>query len=279
MPKYLQKNIDSNVFKALLALKKDPDRVILSADKGNCVVVMDKHDYREKALSLLHNRNTYSILKSDPTGKTQRGLNAKLLLLKKSNIISKATYEKLYSSDGLSPRFYGLPKIHKLEIPLRPIVSFVNSPTYGVSSFLVKILSPVVGNTENTVKNSCHFAEFVRGKTRKADQVLVSFDVVSLFTNIPVDLAIKVATKRLRQNIIDLLSFCLNTTYFVFEGCYYQQPGFWNSDGTIMTAIYFNDSSWLQFTKTRKGILQKSLTVSTWLNTLYFYDIARTRLC
>jgi hypothetical protein len=85
------KNIDSNVFKALLALRKDPDRVILSADKGNCVVVMDKHDYREKALSLLNDRNTYSILKSDPTGKTQRGLNAKLLLLKKSNIIGKAT--------------------------------------------------------------------------------------------------------------------------------------------------------------------------------------------
>jgi hypothetical protein len=134
-PKYLQKNIDSNVFKALRALKKDPDRVILSADKGNCVVVMDKHDYREKALSLLNNRNTYSILKSDPTGKTQRGLNAKLLLLKKSNIISKATYEKLYSSDGLSPRFYGLPKIHKPEIPLRPVVSFVNSPTYEFQVF------------------------------------------------------------------------------------------------------------------------------------------------
>ena len=164
-------------------------------------------------------------------------LNAKLLLLKKFNIISKATYEKLYSSDGLSPRFYGLPKIHKSEIPLRPIVSFVNSPTYGFSSFLANILSPVVGNTENTVKNSCHFAEFVRGKTLKADQVqLVSFDVVSLFTNIPVDLAIKVAAKRLRQDatllqrtslpvedVIDLLSFCLNTTYFVFEGCYYQQ--------------------------------------------------------
>ena len=34
------KNIDSNVFKALLAIKKDPDRVILSADKGNYVVVI-----------------------------------------------------------------------------------------------------------------------------------------------------------------------------------------------------------------------------------------------
>ena len=95
------KNIDSNVFKALLALKKDPDRVILSADKGNCVVVyMDKHDYREKALSLLHNRNTYSILKSDPTGKTQRGLNAKLLLLKKSNIISKAISAFLWFTEN-----------------------------------------------------------------------------------------------------------------------------------------------------------------------------------
>ncbi len=246
------KNMDSNVFKALLALRKDPERIILSADKGNCVVVMDKIEYREKALSLLSDKNTYTVLKSDPTGKTQRDLNAKLLLLKKSNIISETTYKMLYSSDGLSPRFYGLPKIHKPEIPLRPIVSFVNSPTYGVSSFLAKILSPVVGNTENTVKNSYHFAEFIRGKTLNADEVLVSFDVVSLFTRIPVDLAIKVARKRLRQDvtlsqrtsmpiedIIDLLSFCLNTTYFVFDGIYYQQV-FGTAMGSPVSAVIAN---------------------------------------
>jgi hypothetical protein len=172
---------------------------------------MDKHDCREKALSLLNDRNTYSILQLNLIGKTRSVLNAKLLLLKKSNIISKATYEKLYSSDGLRPRFYGLPKIHKLEIPLGPIVCFVNSPTHGVSSFLAKILSPVVGNTGNTVKNSCHFAEYLRGKTLKADQMLVSFDVVSLFRNILVDLAIKVVTKRLRQDatFLQRKSLCL----------------------------------------------------------------------
>jgi hypothetical protein len=101
--------------KLYLLLKKIRTGFFFSADKGNCVVVMDKHDYREKALSLLNNRNTYSILKSDPTGNTQRGLNAKLLLLKKSNIISKATYEKLYSSDGLSPRFYDLKTGNSIE--------------------------------------------------------------------------------------------------------------------------------------------------------------------
>ena len=65
---------------------------------------------------------------------------------------------------------------------------------------------------------------------------LVSFDVFSLFTKIPVDLAIKVAEKRLKEDaslgqrtslpvedLIDLLSFCFNTTQFTYNGTYYQQ--------------------------------------------------------
>ena len=53
------KNIINNVFKALISLKNAPDRLVLSADKGNWIVVMDKHQYRENALSLLNDRNTY----------------------------------------------------------------------------------------------------------------------------------------------------------------------------------------------------------------------------
>ena len=49
----------------------------------------------------------------------------------------------LYSSDSLYPRFYGLPKIPKPGIPLRPIVSFVNSPTSAISGYPARILSPV----------------------------------------------------------------------------------------------------------------------------------------
>ncbi|CAH3118358.1 unnamed protein product, partial [Pocillopora meandrina] len=71
------------------------------------------------------------------------------------------------------------------------IVSFVNSPTYAISGYLTRILSPVVGNTDYTVKNSFEFADFRRDKTLNACEELVSFDVVSLFTKIPVDLAVK----------------------------------------------------------------------------------------
>ena len=168
-----------------------------------------------------------------------------LLDLKKAGIINEDLYRMLYSSDGLSPRFYGLEKIHKTGIPLRPIVSFVNSPTYDVSSYLAKIFSPVVANTGN-------FADFLRGKTLDAEDKLVSFDVVSLFIKIPVDLAIEVAKKGLRNELflqkktslpvhflIDLLSFCLNKTFFVYDGTYYQQV-FGTAIGSPASAVIAN---------------------------------------
>ena len=176
------KNIQKDVFNALIALKKDPDRLVLSADKGNCVVVMDKQQYHYKALSLLNDKSTYAVLNSDPTSKTQRKLDKMLLDLKKADKISDSTYKMLYSSDGVCSRIYGLPKIHKPGIPLRPIVSFVNSATYAISGYLARILSPVVGNTDYTVKNSCEFADFIRDKTLNAREELVSIDVVSFFT-------------------------------------------------------------------------------------------------
>ena len=73
----------------------------------------------------------------------------------------------------------------------------------------------MVGNTVNTVKNSLEFADFIRGKTLDAEDELVSFDVVSLFTKIPVDLAIEVAKKRLREGV-SLLACGLSYRSLVF---------------------------------------------------------------
>ena len=113
-------------------------------------------------------------------------------------------------------------------------------------------MSPVVGNTDYTVKNSCEFADFIRDKTLNACEELVSFDVVSLFTKIPVDLAVKVAEERLREDaslgqrtslpvedIIHLLSFCLKTTQFAYNGTYYQQV-FGTAMGSPVSAVIAN---------------------------------------
>ena len=53
-------------------------------------------------------------------------MNDLLLSLKKSGSIPSPLYYRMRNSAKKTPLFYGLPKIHKPEIPLRPIVSFVN---------------------------------------------------------------------------------------------------------------------------------------------------------
>ena len=97
------RNIDSNIFKALIALRKDPDRVVLLAGKGNCIVVMDKRQYREKVLSMLNDKQTYTTLKSDPTGRTERDLNQRLLLFKKSSKISELGFYLLLLVTRITP--------------------------------------------------------------------------------------------------------------------------------------------------------------------------------
>ena len=54
-------------------------------------------------------------------------------------------------------KFYGLPKIHKPDVPLRPSVASQGSPTYNLAKYLAEILKPLVGKSEHHVVNSKEF--------------------------------------------------------------------------------------------------------------------------
>ncbi|GJQ86052.1 hypothetical protein Trydic_g10622 [Trypoxylus dichotomus] len=69
-------------------------------------------------------------------------------------------------SEALPPRLYGLQKIHKPDGPLRPII--------------------YIGNTTSHVKDSAHFIDKTKTHTLKQTDLLVSFDVVLLFTMAPI---------------------------------------------------------------------------------------------
>ena len=58
-----------------------------------------------------------------PTSRYKNKLMNILKTIKTKRGISEALYRKLYPTGAGSPKFYGIPKIHKKEIPLRPIVS------------------------------------------------------------------------------------------------------------------------------------------------------------
>ena len=115
-------NITRDEQRALRELKKDDTRVILTADKGVCLLVLDKDEYIRKAEELLKEK-TYKIIPTDPTNRQKNRLIQILKKIKEEGGMSETTYKKIYPTGAGIPKFYGLPKIHKVGVRLRPIVS------------------------------------------------------------------------------------------------------------------------------------------------------------
>ena len=167
---------------------------------------------------------------------TEQNLNKFIWRLRLENKIDFLTYKELRSSESITPKFYGLPKIHKIGIPFRPIVSFTGSPTYNLSKHLANICGPLVGQTGYTVKNSLDFCRKFSDVTISQNETQLSFDVVSLFTSIPVDLACSIALEKLTHDdtladrtkltLADIgegLTICLNASFFSYKSIIYKQ--------------------------------------------------------
>ena len=64
---------------------------------------------------------------------------------------------------------------------------------------MADILGPLVGQTDSFVKNSQHTASELINLELEEDDILVSHDVVSLFTNTPVKEFVDIISVRLEQ--------------------------------------------------------------------------------
>ena len=230
-----KQNIEKRLRCAITNLRKDDSIVILPADKGNATVIMDKEEYRSKILGLLEDP-TNRKLKRDPTTKIEKRITQSLKDAEKNGWISNKFRLQLTPQLSTPPQIYGLPKIHKAGTPLRPIVSSIGSPTYRLAKELARILAPLMGKTDTFVKNSAEFAEDIRKAHADKETTMVSFDVVSLFTKVPLkealgcisDLLDTDETLEERTNIppdaiCQLTELCLRATYFLFEDQFFEQ--------------------------------------------------------
>ena len=131
-PRQLKPNVGKGEMAAIKQLKADKDRVILTADKGVALVILEKKDYIEKAKQLLQDTNTYATIQADPTTKLKNRLITKLKKIKLDTGLDDTTYKRMYPTGAVIPKFYGLPKVHKENTPLRPIVSSIGSVSMGL---------------------------------------------------------------------------------------------------------------------------------------------------
>ena len=134
---------------------------MLTADKGVALVVMDRKEYIDKATNLL-SQPVYRTIDMDPTNKCKAKLIILLQKLKREIGLEDHIYKYMYPMGYTSLKFYGLPKIHKANTPLRPTVSSRGSVSYGIAKVLAKILKPLVERSLHHVHFTKDFVENVR---------------------------------------------------------------------------------------------------------------------
>ena len=145
-------------------------------------------------------------------------------------------YDKLYPSGSAPTRIYGTPKMHKFSSSdsfpkLRPIVSSIGTFNYNLARFLCDLLSPLVPN-DYSCKDTFSFVSQIKN-TNLSKKFLFSYDVTSLFTNIPlqeiIDIAINlifnhnpnldITKKELQKRFL----FTTSQTHFIFNSKFYNQ--------------------------------------------------------
>ena len=195
-------------FEVIKNLKRNKDIVITRPDKGKGVVVLKRSDYVEKMMSVLSQKDKFEKLGDvetcDRTLQQERALQAFLLKAYKKKDLSKEVYDRIRPVGSCRPRMYGLPKLHKVGIPIRPILSMVNAPQHQMAKWLVEILLPVVAKFgERTIKAIFEFCEDIEQFSSENDierTFTCSFDIVSLFTNVPLQETINIVLDALYRD-------------------------------------------------------------------------------
>ena len=160
---------------------------------------MDKADYNKKAEELL-NKTTYKKIPEDPTSRQKSKLNSILKNVKAKQGLSEEVYRRMYPTGAVSPKFYGLAKIHKPGIPLRPIVSHTGTVTYSTAKELAKILKPLVGMCTHHVHNTRDFVEHLKDVRLKQGECIISYDVTAPFTSVPIQPVVNIIQQKLAND-------------------------------------------------------------------------------
>jgi len=185
---------------------------------------------------MLQDTNTYTIINKDPIKGTSSMLKDMYIRWKQAKYINEITYRSLNCNDGLLPRAYGLLKvnrIHKPDCPFRIIVSSLDSSLYNLATFLHKILIKNIPVIDSHLNNSFDLVQKLKDVQVDDDYILIFLDVVSLFINIPIDLAIESMSKRWqlldkqcnipKNEFVGAVRFVLDSTFFKFDQKIYKQ--------------------------------------------------------
>ncbi|UYV81325.1 hypothetical protein LAZ67_20000775 [Cordylochernes scorpioides] len=216
-------------------LKRNRDIVITKSDKGSQTVILNTTVYKQKMQNVLDQHSIFSAITEQEHKASVKNFRLLLLRLKRSQQITKEQYNDFTANLAQIAYIYGLPKIHKPDVPLRPIISYHLSPAYTLSKFLSNFLTPLLQSPpwEYTIANSPSFVSYITSLTPPPRSIMVSFDVTSLYLSLAHPLIINSLRTFLEnaplldtltaETVVELTSICLGMSTFTFDTQFFKQ--------------------------------------------------------
>ncbi|KAL7307629.1 hypothetical protein TKK_0000317 [Trichogramma kaykai] len=228
-----QRAFQMKITRTVKFIKENPKILITNSDKSNKTVCMWKEEYLDKMNRLLKDTNTYKELECDPTNMLRSSVYGILRRLNDNKYLNRHFHNNdLTQTNTILAKCYGLPKIHKKDIPLRPIISTINSPTHFLSKTLYDSIKNAIPLPKSHIDNSRTFVKIMNNFSVPDGYTLISLDVVSLFTCIPCDLVLTALDRRYQhlrhcsipfEEIRRCVQFLFDNTFFTFDNKFYQQ--------------------------------------------------------
>jgi hypothetical protein len=223
-------NKELKLIKSISEKLKENNSMIAKADKSNTVVIIKNEDYDKKVIDFIE-KNEFKELKKDPTPEYNKILNN---TISKCKTLSKNEKNRLKTINPDAPNLRGQPKIHKNDIPIRPVVNYQNAPAYKISKYLnKKIQEYIIDEINYSVKNTHELISKIKDVKIGNEDIFLSFDVVSMYTKIPVKETLNILKQKLTKNnnltknqvedIIRLTKTATDQNYFQYNGKFYKQ--------------------------------------------------------
>ena len=231
------RNITKEDRQELRNLKQKADMVIKPSDKSKKLVAMPKQEYVQKAEAILADNGMY-----EPVNVTISSLEKRTreIIASECSGMDSKLRTAIMPSDTRFPEWYGLPKDHKQNLPLRPVVSACDSPTTALSIVLERILNQLLqfapAHLKNTTECLSNIKQVYPNLCAPEGTILVTMDVVGLYPSIPITEGIQVVIETLQDHaheidmlglsvnsIENLLQYVLTSNYFRFGSGIYRQ--------------------------------------------------------
>lgn len=252
--KFSQTKINKAEKQSLVMLKKklkDNEIMALKADKGNTTVLMYKQDYVNKTMNFIADNDIQEINK-DPTINYQN--NIKSAIKNINFIMSINDKKKVINMNPKAPNLRAMPKIHKNNTPMRPIINYRKAPGYKLAVFLQRFLKEHITLLNNrSLKNSQDLIDKIKHNKWDKNTKMTSLDAINMYTNVPIGDTIIMVEQLLLTNglsnnetneVIILLKLILNQNYFSFNNKIFIQKeglGMGNPLSGLLADIYLNN--------------------------------------